>query len=69
MNWDDIKIEYPDQWLIIEALEAHTQVNIRVLDNIKVVDTFQNNNEALMSYVKLHRKRRETFINIFKNLL
>lgn len=59
MTWNDVKKAYPDQWLIIEAIEAHTQVDKRILDNITVVDSFQNNNEALMGYVKLHRKNRE----------
>jgi hypothetical protein len=59
MTWNDLKKVYHDKWLIIEAIEAHTQVDKRILDNIAVVDSFQNNNEALMSYVKLHRKHRE----------
>ena len=59
MTWNEVKKAYPDQWLIIEAIEAHTQSDKRILDNITVADSFQNNNEALMSYVKLHRKHRE----------
>lgn len=59
MTWNDLKKVYPDQWLVIEAIEAHTEEDKRVLDNITVVESFKNNNEALMSYVKLHRKHRE----------
>lgn len=60
MTWEDVKNVYSEQWLIIEAIEAHTEGDKRILENITVVDTFQNdNNKALMEYVKLHRKHRD----------
>jgi hypothetical protein len=60
MTWEDIKKAHPGQWLIIEAIEAHTEADRRILDNITVVDTFyEDNNKALLEYVKLHRKHRE----------
>ena len=59
MTWEDVKKAYPNQWLVIEAIEAHTEESDRILDNIIVVDTFyDDNNKALLEYVKLHRKDR-----------
>ncbi len=60
MIWEDIKKAHPSQWLIIEAIEAHTEGDKRVLDNITVVETFNDdNNRAMMEYIKLHRKHRD----------
>lgn len=60
MTWEDVKRTHPSQWLVIEAIEAHTEEDRRILDNITVVDTFnEDNNKALLEYVKLHRKHRE----------
>ncbi|HEX9060392.1 MAG TPA: hypothetical protein VF941_09450 [Clostridia bacterium] len=60
MTWEDVKRTHPGQWLIIEAIEAHTEVDRRILDNITVVDTFnEDNNKALLEYINLHRKHRE----------
>lgn len=60
MKWEDIRKSHPNQWLIIEAIEAHTEAEKRLLDNITVVDTFyEDNNKALLEYVKLHRKHRD----------
>lgn len=60
MTWEDIKKTHYNQWLIIEAIEVHNEGYKRILDNITVVDTFdQDNNKALMEYVRLHRKHRE----------
>jgi hypothetical protein len=60
MQWENIKVSYPNQWLIIEAIDAHTEGDRRVIDKISVVDTFNDdNNKALLQYVQLHRKNRE----------
>lgn len=57
MIWEDIKKAYTDQWLIIEAIEAHTEGDERILNNIAVVETFQDdNNRAMLEYVNLHRR-------------
>ena len=36
MNWKAVCEAYPERWLIIEALEAHTEDNQRWLDRIAV---------------------------------
>lgn len=60
MIWEDVKKTHPSQWLIIEAIEAHTEGDKRILDNITVVDTFNDdNNRAMLEYIKLHRKHRD----------
>ena len=47
MIWNEIKEVHPDQWIIIEAIEAHTEGDKRVLDRIAVVDTFSGDNDLL----------------------
>jgi len=59
MLWKEVKIAYPNQWVIIEAIDAHTEGENRIIDQITVVDTFHDNNKALLQYLKLHRKHRE----------
>ncbi|WP_041274566.1 hypothetical protein [Desulforamulus reducens] len=60
MLWKEVKNIYPNQWVIIEAIEAHTEENKRIVDQITVVDNFQDdNNKALLKYLQLHRKHRE----------
>ena len=47
MLWSEIRRAYPDQWLIIEALQAHTEANRRRLDHITVIETCTNGTEAI----------------------
>ncbi len=60
MLWGDAKKAYPNQWVIIEAIDAHTEGNARIIKQMTVVDNFQDdNNRALLQYLQLHRKHRE----------
>lgn len=59
MQWSDVRKAYPDQWLIIEAIEAHSTDNQRVLDRIAVVETCRDGAEALQCYRRLHQQHPE----------
>ncbi|MCG9969694.1 hypothetical protein L9W92_16960 [Pelotomaculum terephthalicicum JT] len=60
MLWAEVKRKYPNQWVIIEAIEAHTEGDKRIISQMTVVDNFQDdNNKALLQYLQLHRKNRE----------
>src|SRR6185436_16578043 len=55
MKWTDIRTHYPHQWLLIEALLAHSIEGTRQLDELAVVDSFPDGETALRSYLRLHR--------------
>jgi hypothetical protein len=55
MTWQEVRKAYPDQWLVIEAIEAHTEENRRLLDQISVVETSTDGAAALQAYERLHR--------------
>ena len=57
MQWPEICKAYPDEWLIIEALQAHTTLdNQRQLDKIAVVERCADGNSAFQSYRRLHQQ-------------
>jgi hypothetical protein len=57
MHWSEIRIAYPQQWLIIEALEAHTTLdNQRQLDSVAVIESAPDGNTAMQRYRHLHQK-------------
>ena len=56
MLWAEIRQAYPDQWLIIEALEAHTTSDKqRHLDCLAMIDTCFDGSSALQRYRHLHQ--------------
>ena len=64
MNWEEVRTYYPNQWLLIEALEAHSEGGERILDKLAVVDVFPNSQEAMQSYARLHHQEpsRELYV-------
>jgi hypothetical protein len=56
MRWPDVRNAYPNRWLVIEALEAHSSESQRILDRIAVIETCSDGTAALRCYNQLHRQ-------------
>ena len=57
MLWAEIRQAHPNQWLIIEALEAHTTPDKRRhLDCLAVIDTCPDGSAAMQRYRHLHQQ-------------
>jgi len=57
MRWSEIRQVYPNQWLIIEALEAHTMPDgRRQLDCLAIIETCPDGSVALQKYRHLHQQ-------------
>lgn len=56
MNWPQVRQAHPNQWLVIEALEAHSEERRRILDRIAVVETCPDGQAAMRCYRQLHRE-------------
>ncbi len=56
MKWSDVRAVHPAQWLVIEALEAHSENQRRILDRIAVIEVCPDGSTALQSYRRLHQQ-------------
>ena len=57
MLWSEVRERFPDQWLIVEALEAHTGSNKqRFLDDLAVIERCEDGSSALKRYREWHQK-------------
>ena len=55
MLWSDIRKTYPNQWLVTEAIKAHTTADHqRKLDKITVIEVCDDGNAAMNRYRQLH---------------
>lgn len=60
MKWEDAKKKYINHWLLIEAVEAHSENEERILDDISVIDvTGSDSKKALERYKELHRENND----------
>lgn len=65
MQWQEIRKHYPQQWLLIEALKAHSEGEKRILDQLAILDTFSGSVTALQSYSQLHREAPDRELYVF----
>jgi len=60
MNWQSVREAYPNQWLIIEAINAYTNPDhLRVIDQLRVVEQCSDGTSAFQRYRVLHTEYPE----------
>lgn len=60
MNWENVRKIYPEQWVLIEAINARTEGNKRIVENMAVIDSFADDGDrAFQKYIELHKVHRE----------
>jgi len=55
MIWSEVRQAYPNRWLIIEAVEAHTLDERRILDKVAVMEACSDNTEVMSAYERWHQ--------------
>jgi hypothetical protein len=65
MQWQEIRQHYPQQWLLLEAIKAHSEADKRILDQLAVVSTFPDSVSAMNNYARLHREAPERELYVF----
>ncbi len=65
MDWQEIRKHYPQQWLLLEALQAHTEANKRILERLAVVNAYSGSAAALKEYSQMHRSTPERELYVF----
>jgi hypothetical protein len=69
MKWQDVRERYPDTWILFEAMDAYSTDGQRVVNNLSIIDTFTDGQEALQKYALIHKKEpiRELYVYHTKN--
>lgn len=64
MRWRQAREQFPDSWLLIEAISARSDQDRREVDELAVVGTFVDSAEAMRRYLELHRAepQRELYV-------
>lgn len=65
MVWQEIRQYYPQQWLLVEAIKAHSEANKRVLEQLAVVNIFPDSISAMQGYAQLHREAPQRELYVF----
>ena len=56
MQWSEIRAAHPEQWLVIEALEAHSENDHRIFDDVSLIEVCSDGRAAMKRYGELRRE-------------
>jgi len=65
MKWEEVRKAFPEQWVLIEAVQAYTnEKSERILEEVAPLKKFSNSPEAMKVYQELHRENpaRELYV-------
>lgn len=60
-----IRKQYPEQWVLVEAISAHSENSIRYPDELSVISNFPDSTTAWKAYKKHHLAERSGEYYIF----
>ncbi len=52
MQWQEVRTIYPDQYVLLEILDSHTEDNIQFVDEVALVRAIQDPDEATRELLK-----------------
>ncbi|MFB5761998.1 hypothetical protein [Paenibacillus medicaginis] len=56
MQWNEVKERFPDEWVVLEATKAYSKEGHRYIEEMVVIDSFDDSTKALKRYTELHRE-------------
>ena len=64
MEWQEVRAQFPQQWVLIEAVSAHDEGDKRIVEQVAVLGVFADSAAAMKHYAQLHREQpqREMFV-------
>lgn len=65
MEWQEIRAQYPEQWLLLEAIQAHSETSKRVLEQLSVLAAYHDSTTAMRDYAQLHHEAPERELYVF----
>jgi hypothetical protein len=74
MQWQEVRNIYPDQYVLLEILNSHTDENIQYVDEVALIKVIQDPDEATRELLNCknnnivyHTGQEEISIEIRKN--
>lgn len=65
MQWQQIREHHPQQWLLLEAIKAHSEGNKRILDDLAIIEAFPDSALAMRGYSQIHRAAPQRELYVF----
>ena len=64
MLWKDVRKTYPNKWVVFDSLKQHEENNKLIVEDIAVIEVFDDLNNAFKYYTNLHKEDKTRNLNI-----
>ena len=65
MRWSDVRENYKNKWIVLEALKAKSEKGKRIIEDLAIIEVFDNGSEALKSYSFWHKKDKSKEMYVY----
>ncbi|MDR6722843.1 hypothetical protein J2W91_001295 [Paenibacillus amylolyticus] len=55
MQWKEVQERFPNEWVVFEATKAYSREGQRYIEEMSIIDSFDDSTEALKRYSELHQ--------------
>lgn len=56
MKWSEARKTYPNKWIVFDSLKQHEEDNKLIVEDIAIIEVFDDLNDAFKYYRILHRQ-------------
>ena len=56
MKWSEARKTYPNKWIVFDSLNQHEEDNKLIVEDIAIIEVFDDINDAFKQYRMLHRQ-------------
>lgn len=56
MRWDEVQERFPNEWVVLEATKAYSKEGQRFIEEMSVIDSYEDSTKALKRYSELHHE-------------
>ncbi|MCJ7842870.1 hypothetical protein MUB24_18700 [Lederbergia sp. NSJ-179] len=57
MRWREVQKRFPNEWVVLEVIKAHSKEGKRYIEEIVVIDRFEKSSEAMRRYDELRKEK------------
>lgn len=69
MRWEEVQERFPNEWVVLEATKAYSKEGQRYIEEMSVIDSYEDSTKALKRYSELHQEdpqREYCFFHTFR---
>jgi hypothetical protein len=57
MRWTEVQERFPNEWVVLEVIKAHSRDGHRYIEEVVVIDRYEKSDKAMCRYDELRKEQ------------